>query len=54
MEVISPPMATVANSALMMPPSVTITASGSSAKLVVKAVIRIGLSLERPPCMSAS
>ena len=33
---------------------VTTIASGSSAKLVVKAVIRIGLSLERPPCMSAS
>ena len=54
-ELIRPPITTVASSALMIPPSPDeATASGSSAKLVVSAVMRIGRSRTRPPFIRAS
>ena len=54
-EVINPPITTVANSELMMPPEPPEKAArGSSAKLVVKAVIRMGRRRTRAPVMSAS
>ena len=54
-ELARPPITTVASSAPMMPPASSAnTASGSSAKLVVIAVMRIGRSLIRPPSISAS
>ena len=55
MELIRPPITTVASSALMMPPSPPAkAASGNNAKLVVNAVMRIGRSRTRPPAISAS
>ena len=54
-ELIRPPITTVASSALMIPPSSEdAAANGNSAKLVVRAVMRIGRSRTLPPLMSAS
>ena len=54
-ELTRPPITTVASSALMIPPSASLTAArGRSAKLVVRAVISMGRKRTRPPIISAS
>ena len=54
-ELVSPPITTVANSVLMIPPLPSVsTANGSNAKLVVMAVIRMGRSRTHAPETSAS
>ena len=53
-ELSSPPITTVPSSAAMIDPSLSPAASGTSARIVASAVIRIGRTRVCPPRMSAS
>ncbi len=53
-EVKRPPITTVASSEAMISPSERPSASGIRASIVAMAVIRIGLTRVRPPCIRAS